>query len=77
MNELALFIHQLVNAGMSIENAISHGFTLAMEYARIDDDLIPRSEKERMIIAAQMLEKASFQAGIHLEQQRAIMEHKA
>ena len=77
MNELSLFIRQLVNAGMSIESAVAHGYTLALESARIDDNLIPRSEKARMIIAAQMLEKASFQAGIHLEQQRAIMEHKA
>lgn len=75
-DDLATFLTHLLNAGMSIEQAINHAFMLAMEMSRFDGNTIV-TKKEQMLRAAERIEQAAKEAGVHLDQQRMRMEHKA
>lgn len=74
-NNLAAFLRNLINAGMSTEEAIKHGFQYALSEAEMD--AYYTNKLNAMCVAAQNLEQAAKEVGIHLTQQRAaIMERK-
>lgn len=76
-DDLAVFLTHLLNAGMSIEQAVNHAYVLALEMSRFDGISIA-TRKEQMLRAAERIEQAAKEAGVHLDQQRTNrMERKA
>lgn len=76
-SNLATFLQHLLSAGMSTEEAIKHGFQYAVGESELDENGFYIDKLQAMRGAAQKLEDAAKEVGIHLSQLQArMMERK-